>query len=106
MACCNRRREALAAAPTTPRPAPRPAPAPPSARTSVRYLGHAAVIVRGPATGVPYAFTPDRPIRAVDRPRCGGDVAVEVVREGMEQRSQARWFRLVTRVRSPAMARA
>jgi len=67
MACCNRRREALATPAPTPRPPPRPAPAPSPGRASIRYLGRTAVVAHGPVTGVPYAFSPERPTRAVDR---------------------------------------
>ena len=60
MACCNRRREGLASDPTARAPAPRVVP-PASNRAAIRYLGGEAITVRGPVTGLAYAFSPGRP---------------------------------------------
>jgi hypothetical protein len=66
MACCNRRREGLASDPTARAPAPRAAP-PASNRAAIRYLGGEAITVRGPVTGLAYAFSPRQAQRGIDR---------------------------------------
>jgi hypothetical protein len=84
MGCCGHRRAVIGAAPLTnprpaaampPGPAPRPAstfartpaPAPPTAAsTKLHYLERSPILVHGPVTGRPYAFSGERPVQVVD----------------------------------------
>ena len=64
MGCCNPRRAAISASPAKPPPA-WTAGAPTSGER-IRYLGRAPILVRGPATGIAYAFSGERPVRPID----------------------------------------
>ncbi len=64
MGCCNPRRAAMSGSPPTLSPGQAAAPA--GSGDRVRYLGQGPISVRGPATGIAYAFSAERPVRALD----------------------------------------
>jgi hypothetical protein len=59
MGCCNVRREALDLA-------TRRKPAAVARQVTIRFLGRGAVVVKGPVTGLGYAFSAAAPRRGVD----------------------------------------
>ena len=69
MGCCGQHRTLMRNAEPTAADVNRSMPAPPAADghdVSLRYIGGASVLVTGPATRRPYAFSPMRPAQKID----------------------------------------
>jgi hypothetical protein len=61
MGCCNLQRAAVDLS-----TARKPAPALASRQVAIRFLGQGSVAVKGPVTGLTYAFSASTPRRGVD----------------------------------------
>jgi hypothetical protein len=69
MGCCGQQRTLMRSAPSTPADVERSTLATPlgdAAHVSLRFIGGASVLVTGPATRKPYAFSPMRPAQKID----------------------------------------
>jgi hypothetical protein len=69
MGCCGQQRTLMRNTASTPANVDRSTPAPgagEAGHVSLRYIGGASVLVTGPATRRPYAFSPMRPAQRID----------------------------------------
>ena len=68
MGCCGQQRTLMRNTASTPANVDRSTLSPPAdaAHVSLRYIGGASVLVTGPATRRPYAFSPMRPAQNID----------------------------------------